>query len=421
MTKALLIHPYLRSEIFTFMRQPSDKMRELISLSEAVDLSVVETSILKISEIRPATYIGTGAVQALGETIQNHNIDLVVVNAPITPIQQRNLEQAWGRKVIDRTGLILEIFGARAQTNEGRLQVSLASLTYQRSRLVRTWTHLERQRGGHGFLGGPGELQIELDRRMLDQRIAQIQKQLDGVKRTRGIQRQGRQKKKFIQLALVGYTNAGKSTLFNALTGADAMAKNLLFATLDPTIRALDPRFHLDWVISDTVGFISDLPTELVAAFRATLEEVRAADLLVHVHDASSPEHREQASDVAHVLETLFEDQPLPPTLQVYNKIDALDDAALRYLKAPHKGDTSVLYLSALKGINLEQFIHQAESVLTQHHKVFEVTLKAEQSDAVAWLHDHGKILEKKYEDDHIFLRVRLDVRDENRFKKMWL
>ena len=420
MTSAILIHPYLKTDTFTFMRQPSDKMRELVSLSEAIDLSVQETFTLKLSEIKPPTYLGMGVVETIKAAIELKKADLVIVNAPITPVQQRNLEQEWGTKVIDRTGLILEIFGERARTNEGRLQVELASVTYQRGRLVRSWTHLERQRGGHGFLGGPGELQIELDRRMLDQKIESLKAQLEKVKKTRSLQRAGRDKKRFFQLALVGYTNAGKSTLFNKLTGEHIFAKDLLFATLDPTIRAVTYHKDLNWVLSDTVGFISDLPTELIAAFRATLEEVEVADILLHVHDSSHPEWKEQKEDVETVLRAIFEDKEFPPVLNVYNKVDLLDEEARAALLQKIEEDTGAVAISAVEGMNLDQLIQMVENLLTKSHREFEVKCPASEMGAISWLYKNGKVIEKIFDEDLVFLRVMLDERAENRFKKMW-
>ena len=287
------------------LHSPQDRLQEATGLAEAIDLDVVDSMLVPVANPRPATLFGTGKVEALKALIAAHNIELVIIDHPVSPIQQRNLERAWNAKVLDRTGLILEIFGRRARTKEGRLQVELAHLSYQKSRLVRTWTHLERQRGGYGFLGGPGEAQIELDRRMIDERIIAIRKDLEVVVRTRELHRKGRRRVPYPVVAIVGYTNAGKSTLFNRITGAQVFAKHQLFATLDPTMREVRLKSGRRIILSDTVGFISDLPTMLVAAFRATLEEVIEADLILHVRDISHAETDSQGRDVEAVLTDL--------------------------------------------------------------------------------------------------------------------
>jgi len=308
-------------------RTPQARLDEAVGLALAIDLDVRESGIVQVPQPKPATLFGSGKVEELAGVVRMEDADLVIVDHPLTPVQQRNLEKAWNAKVLDRTGLILEIFGDRARTREGRLQVELAHLNYQKSRLVRSWTHLERQRGGFGFMGGPGETQIETDRRLLGERITNISKELDQVRRTRALHRKSRQRVPYPAVALVGYTNAGKSTLFNTLTGAEVVAQNILFATLDPTIRALTLLNGSKAVLSDTVGFISDLPTTLIAAFRATLEEVQEADLILHVRDISDPTTASQRADVDSVLADLDVDAAAEPerVLEVWNKADLLE------------------------------------------------------------------------------------------------
>ncbi|MBM3573111.1 MAG: GTPase HflX, partial [Alphaproteobacteria bacterium] len=303
--RALVLYPVLKSERTGGGRAPEARLDEAVGLARAIDLAIVHRDVVRLSHLRPATLLGSGAVERYAKLIEAMEISIVVVDAALSPVQQRNLERAWKAKVIDRTGLILEIFGARARTREGQLQVELAALIYQRSRLVRSWTHLERQRGGFGFLGGPGESQLEIDRRLIGARIVKLRGELDEVKRTRALHRRARQRVPYPVVALVGYTNAGKSTLFNRITAADVMAKDLLFATLDPTMRAVKLPSGRKIILSDTVGFISDLPTQLIAAFRATLEEVLEADIIVHVRDMSHPDCAAQKDDVDGVLREL--------------------------------------------------------------------------------------------------------------------
>src|SRR5438874_4146678 len=339
------------------------RLEEATGLARAIDLTVADTLIAPISQIRPATYLGKGKVEEILGLIRGHDIELVVMDCALSPIQQRNLEKAWSTKVLDRTGLILEIFGRRAKTKEGSLQVELAHLKYQRSRLVRSWTHLERQRGGFGFLGGPGETQIETDRRLIGERIAKIKRELTEVARTRGLHRTARKRVPYPVVALVGYTNAGKSTLFNTLTKSEVVAKDLLFATLDPTMRGLKLPDGRNVILSDTVGFIADLPHELIAAFRATLEEVLEADVILHIRDAAHEETEAQRADVLTVLGELGVRPDDRPVLEVLNKIDLLDEDVANAMlgrnqvrAAVASGDSEVA-VSALDGRGLDALL----------------------------------------------------------------
>ncbi|MGC2747783.1 MAG: GTPase HflX, partial [Pseudolabrys sp.] len=328
--RAIVIEPWLKRPPLrgairssSHERTPEARLGEAVGLARAIDLTVVEAGLVTLNEIRPATYIGKGKVDEIAGLAKSLSASVVVMDCPVSPVQQRNLEKAWSTKVIDRTGLILEIFGRRARTREGALQVELAHLTYQKSRLVRSWTHLERQRGGFGFLGGPGETQIEADRRVIEERIARIESELDKVKRTRKLHRDSRKRVPYPIIALVGYTNAGKSTLFNRMTAASVLSADMLFATLDPTLRAVQLPYGARVILSDTVGFISDLPTMLVAAFRATLEEVIEADVILHVRDISHDDSGAQSHDVGKVLGELGIESSDPRLLEVWNKIDS--------------------------------------------------------------------------------------------------
>ncbi|MGI9508991.1 MAG: GTPase HflX [Geminicoccaceae bacterium] len=400
-SRALVLHPSLKHTDTRLDRAPDGRLAEAVGLAEAIDLDVVDGMVLPLRQIRPATLIGPGRVDELGARIKSENIDLVIVDAALSPIQQRNLERAWKTKVIDRTGLILEIFGARARTREGSLQVELAALSYQRSRLVRSWTHLERQRGGLGFIGGPGESQIELDRRRIDERITRIKNQLEDVKRTRGLHRQARKRVPYPVIALVGYTNAGKSTLFNRLTGADVKAKDQLFATLDPTMRQMTLPSGRPAILSDTVGFVADLPTDLVAAFRATLEEVRTADLVIHVRDIAHPETEAQQHDVIAVLRDLGMDHLTDEgrLLEFWNKQDLLpDDEADRMAAAAGRRD-DVIFGSAATGIGMEKALESVDLRLAAKSKLVELTLDLADGAGLAWLYRHGRVLEREDKD----------------------
>ena len=378
---------------------------------------------------RPATLFGPGRVEATGEAASADALDLVVVDGALTPVQQRNLERAWRCKVIDRTALILEIFGARARTREGRLQVELAALRYQRSRLVRSWTHLERQRGGFGFVGGPGETQIEADRRQIRNRISRLERALDAVRRTRGLHRAARQRVPFPVIALVGYTNAGKTTLFNRLTGACAVARDQLFATLDPTMRGVALPSGQRVILSDTVGFVSDLPHDLVAAFRATLEEVVAADLVLHVRDCAHADSAEQRADVLRVLTELgLEDRLQSGVIEVLNKVDLLDERQRACLVQQGRGGGngangqpnhgSVFAASALTGTGLETLIAAIDARLSAARRVVEVRVPYADGATLAWLYRHGEVLEHADDRGEARLRVGLSPADAGRLEQ---
>ncbi len=390
------------------------QVEEAVGLAEAISLDVVSADAVNVRNPRASSLFGPGTLERLGDAIKLHEIAVAIVNGTLSPVQQRNLERAWKCKVIDRTGLILEIFGDRARTHEGRLQVELAALTYQRSRLVRSWTHLERQRGGFGFMGGPGESQLEIDRRLIDERIDRIKAALEQVRRTRSLHRSAREKVPFPVVALVGYTNAGKSTLFNRLTGASVEAADMLFATLDPTMRRITLPSGPTIIASDTVGFISDLPTELVAAFRATLEEVRAADLVLHVRDIASPESDAQAADVSAVLTDL--DAADKPMIEVWNKADLLDAETREALgNAAARRDDAVL-VSAATGEGLEALGKAIETAMSRDHRLTTYRIPAENGAAIAWLHDRANVIETHPEGQAIHMTVRISDADADRF-----
>ncbi len=366
----------------------------------------------------PATLIGSGKVEEIAGQAKALEPEVVIVNAQLSPVQQRNLEKAWATKVLDRTALILEIFGERARTHEGRLQVELAHLSYQRSRLVRSWTHLERQRGGFGFLGGPGESQIETDRRLINDRIVRIKKDLESVKRTRGLQRQARKRVPYPVIALVGYTNAGKSTLFNKLTSADVLAKDLLFATLDPTMRGLKLPNGTRAVLSDTVGFIADLPTELIAAFRATLEEVLEADVIVHVRDASHDESAAQKADVLKVLADLgVEMDGERPFIEVLNKIDRIEPEVRAGLLAGNGRAGGPVAVSALTGDGLDQLRHRFESELSHANIQYRLTLPHADGEGLAWAYRHAQVRERREAKNSVELLLTIPPQETARFE----
>jgi len=396
-------------------RAAEARLAEAVGLAASIGVAIVHTGIFPLRARRPSTLLGEGQVEAARVAMAAQGVQVVVVDAALSPVQQRNLERAWGCKVIDRTGLILEIFGERARTREGSLQVELAHLSYQRTRLVRSWTHLERQRGGFGFLGGPGESQIEIDRRLIDERIVKLKKELEQVRRTRGLHRKQRGKVPYPVIALVGYTNAGKSTLFNALTGAGVYAQDQLFATLDPTMRAIRLPSGRTVILSDTVGFISELPTQLVEAFRATLEEVAAADVILHVRDIAHPDTAAQRADVMGVLGDLAvgEDAALDEEweqrlIEVLNKTDLLEDA-------PPASATAVP-VSALTGEGLEALRTLLDQRVAAGYVTEAFTLAPGDGAGLAWLYEHGEVIERSDADDAIRVSVRLSPTDLARF-----
>jgi GTPase len=396
------------------LRSPEARLDEAVGLARAIDLSVVSSGIVPLSDIRPATFIGKGKVEEIAGLVKTEDAGIVVMDCALSPVQQRNLEKAWSAKVVDRTGLILEIFGRRARTREGALQVELAHLTYQKSRLVRTWTHLERQRGGFGFLGGPGETQIESDRRMIEERIARIEAELEKVKRTRKLHRDSRKRVPYPIVALVGYTNAGKSTLFNRMSRASVLSADMLFATLDPTLRAVELPQGLRIILSDTVGFISDLPTMLVAAFRATLEEVIEADLILHVRDVSHADAEAQSLDVEQVLKQLgIAPHDGARLVEVWNKIDRLGRDAgisLRNRAERKPAERHPVLVSALSGEGMDRLAMEIEARLAARRVTLDLVIDAADGAGVSWLHRHTEVMTKVLRDDGaLAITVRVD------------
>ena len=398
-------------------RAAEARLAEAVGLCASIGLVVVHEIILPLRVRRPSTLLGEGQVSAQGREIQRHGVTVVIVDAALTPVQQRNLERAWNCKVIDRTGLILDIFGERAATKEGSLQVELAHLEYQRSRLVRSWTHLERQRGGFGFLGGPGETQIEADRRLIDERLVRLKKDLEQVRRTRGLHRSARRRVPFPVVALVGYTNAGKSTLFNALTGAEVVAKDQLFATLDPTMRGLRLPSGRRVILSDTVGFISELPHELVEAFRATLEEVSQADIILHVRDAAHPDTAAQRTDVVKVLDDMVTDATLEAnwatrTIEVLNKADLLGGVEEVTVRA------GAIAVSAITGDGLDVLKAAIDARIAAGMEVVDYEVAPEDGARLAWLYQHGEVIARRDTDTTVYVTARLLPADRARFER---
>ncbi|SEO29518.1 GTP-binding protein HflX [Salinihabitans flavidus] len=416
-TRAWVLHPEITSAYKR--REPARALQEAVALAEALPgLEVAGSETVRLSRPHAGTLFGSGKIAEIGEKLAEQEIGLVLIDGPVTPVQQRNLERAWKVKLLDRTGLILEIFSDRARTREGVLQVEMAALSYQRTRLVRAWTHLERQRGGLGFVGGPGETQIEADRRAIDEQLVRLRRQLDKVVRTRELHRKARAKVPYPIVALVGYTNAGKSTLFNRLTGADVMVKDMLFATLDPTMRRLELPEGPEVILSDTVGFISDLPTELVAAFRATLEEVLAADLIVHVRDISHPETAVQAEDVRSILASLGVEEEAP-ILEVWNKIDLLDADARDAARARAARDDAVLAVSSTTGEGVPALLAAVSDALQGAQHQTELHLGFSEGRKRAWLFDHDLVQNERQTDDGFEITVLWTAKQEAQFNAL--
>ncbi len=422
-TRTLVVVPTLSGRARTEQdptrpqRSAEARLEEAVGLAAAINLTVVSSGTVTLSQLKPATLFGSGKVDELAALVKAEEIELVVVDHPLSPIQQRNLERAFGAKVIDRTGLILEIFGDRARTAEGRLQVELAHLRWQKSRLVRSWTHLERQRGGFGFLGGPGETQIEADRRLIQERIARLEKDLEQVRRTRDLHRKQRRRVPQPVVALVGYTNAGKSTLFNRLTRSAVFAEDQLFATLDPTLRKVTLPHGGEAILSDTVGFISDLPTHLVAAFRATLEEVAEADLILHVRDISHEDSDAQAADVAETLALLGIQPGDRRIIEVWNKIDRIDPVRRAGLLDGNRREGAAIAVSALTGDGIDALFDRIEDRITEDRDIYDLTLPTSDGVTLAWLYRSAEVLERHDEDARIRLRVRIAEKQRERFR----
>lgn len=415
--RAYVVHPDIKSQ--RSRRLPEHGLAEAVSLAAALPgMEVVGAEVVRLPKLLPGLLFGTGKVAELKARMAALDVGLVLVDGPVSPVQQRNLEEEWGVKLLDRTGLILEIFADRARTREGVLQVELAALSYQRTRLVRAWTHLERQRGGFGFVGGPGETQLEADRRAIDDQVIRLKRQLAKVVKTRELHRASRKKVPFPIVALVGYTNAGKSTLFNRITGADVLVKDMLFATLDPTMRGVALPSGRKIILSDTVGFISDLPTQLVAAFRATLEEVLSADLILHVRDIAHPETAEQAADVADILASLGVNKATP-MIEVWNKLDLVDPVTREALMVQSEARADVIAVSALTGEGIDRLLDGVSTTLQEEKSEREVILSFAEGRKQAWLHAQGVVEDEQQTDEGWKIIVRWTSRQEKRFRDL--
>jgi GTP-binding protein HflX len=420
---AFVIDVLLKSQSSRDSIAEEDHLREAVGLAAAISISIIDSFQITLTKLVAGTLITKGKREEIKRLCEEYEPSVVIINHPLTPVQQRNLEKLWGTKVIDRTGLILEIFGERAQTREGKIQVELAALDYQKSRLVRSWTHLERQRGGAGFMGGPGERQIELDRRMITQRISRLKKDLEHVKKTRDMQKRSREKVPYPVVSLVGYTNAGKSTLFNTITGAKVFAKDLLFATLDPTMRKKELENGQDIILSDTVGFIRDLPTHLIAAFRATLEHVIESHVIVHIIDASDPNWKEQRRNVIQILESLGIDYEQDPRIiEGYNKIDQIEEGSdLRtdLYKKVNFTDNCVA-LSALNGEGIDSLLKLVGNNITSEFKVMQVNIPHHDASALSWVYKLGSILQTDTNEDNMQFVLKLSDADIGRFESQF-